>query len=478
MKILFAVAEAYPLVKTGGLADVAAGLPAALTALGHDVRIILPAYPEALDKAKAKGSAVPLGDPLGAGETRLLPCRMPDSGVPVLLVDCPALFDRPGSLYTDAKGHAWPDNHLRFALLSKAAAMVSCGGIVGGWRPDVLHANDWHTGLIPVYLKRWDGAHIPSVFTIHNLHYQGLFEHEVLPNIALDRDIFSIDGIEYYGKVSFMKAGLQFADRITTVSPTYAREIQDEEMGEGLQGLLRAKSHILRGILNGVDYGLWNSSDDKALAHNYSAARLGGKAECKRALQREIGLTEADDAPLFGVVGRFTRQKGMDLLLKALDGIFALGGQVAVLGSGEVKLEHAMTKAAAASHRRMAVRIGYDEDLAHRIIAGSDMVVVPSRFEPCGLTQLYALRYGALPVVRRTGGLADSVVDVSHGKDGTGFIFDEATAGDLLGAVKRGVDLYRRPKDRRAVRKTAMTQDFSWKKVANEYISLYNELLP
>ncbi|OHC73804.1 MAG: starch synthase [Rhodospirillales bacterium RIFCSPLOWO2_12_FULL_58_28] len=478
MRILFAVAEAYPLVKTGGLADVASGLPAALAALGNDVRIILPAYPEALAKADAKGASAPLGDPLGAGETGLLPCRMPDSGVPALLVDCPALFDRPGSLYQDAKGHVWPDNHLRFALLSKAAAMVASGGAVDGWRPDVLHANDWHTGLIPLYLKRWDGARTPSVFTIHNLHYQGLFERAVLQSIGLSSDLFSIDGVEYHGKVSFMKAGLQFSDRITTVSPAYAREIQGEEMGEGLQGLIRAKSHLLRGILNGVDYGLWDSSDDKALAGGYSAARLGGKAECKRALQREMGLNEAGDTPLLGVVGRFTRQKGMDLLLKALDGIFGLGAQVTVLGSGEAKLEHAMTKAANASQGRMAVKIGYDEELAHRIIAGSDMVVMPSRFEPCGLTQLYALRYGALPIVRRTGGLADSVIDISQGKEGTGFVFDGATAGELLGAVKRGVDLYRRPKDWRVVQKTAMTQDFSWKKVANEYLSLYNELLP
>ena len=477
MRILFAASEAYPLVKTGGLADVASGLPAALAALDADVRIILPAYPEALDKAADKGRAIPLGDPLGCGETSLLPARMPDSGVPVLLVDCPSLFTRTGGPYVDNKGRLWPDNHLRFALLSKVAALVCSGGIVGGWRPDILHANDWHTGLAPAYLKRWDGARTPSVFTIHNIHYQGLFEHRVLKKIGIDEEDFSIDGVEYYGKVSFMKAGLQFCDRITTVSPTYAREIQEPEMGEGLHGLLSARAGDLTGILNGVDYGLWNPAMDETLAATYSPGRLKGKAQCKRALQRRMGLEENDEAPLLGIVSRFTHQKGIDLVVKALDGIFGLGAQVAVLGSGETKFERALKKAVDSSSMRMAVRIGYDEELAHGIQAGADMLLLPSRFEPCGLTQLYALKYGTLPVVRRTGGLADSVTDVSEGKTGTGFVFDEATAPELLGAIERGVELYRRPKDWRRVQRNAMKQDFSWEKSAGEHMSLYNELL-
>lgn len=476
MNILFVTSEAYPLIKTGGLADVSSGLPAALAALGCDVRVILPAYPEALDMVEAKGKSLALGDLLETGESRLLSSRMPDSGVPVLLVDCPALFDRPGGPYVDAKGHIWPDNHLRFAMLSMAAARV-CKNGADGWRPDVLHANDWHTGLVPAYLKRMEGPKIPSVFTIHNLHYQGLFERKVLEGIGLTQEDFTIDGVEYFGKVSFMKAGIQFSERITTVSPTYAREIQDEKMGEGLHGLLSAKASVLSGILNGVDYALWNPDTDKAISTNYSASNLDRKVENKRDLQRDTGLGELDEAPLLGMVCRFTHQKGIDLLLNALAGIFDLGCQLVVLGEGEAKFERALRAAAAASPKRMAVTIGYDEALAHRIQAGVDMVLVPSRYEPCGLTQLYALKYGTLPVARRTGGLADSVLDVSESKAGTGFVFGDPTPGELLRAVRRGVTLYGRPKEWRKVQKTAMKQDFSWRKAADEYLSLYKELI-
>ncbi len=475
MRLLFAASEAYPLIKTGGLADVASGLPAALAALGCDVRIVLPAYPEALEGAEAKGEGLALGDPLGTGETRLIPARMPDSGVPVLLVDCPALFDRPGGPYADAEGNAWPDAHRRFALLSMAAALV-CENGANGWRPDVAHANDWHTGLMPLFLKRAKEA-IPSVFTIHNILYQGLFEPKVLKSVGLTREDFTIDGVEYFGKVSFMKAGIQFSDRITTVSPTYAREIQGPEMGEGLDGLLSARSSVLKGILNGVDHALWDPVEDGAIACNYSASSLEGKAENKRALQREMGLEERDGTPLLGMVCRFTHQKGIDLLLDALDGIFGLGCRIVVLGSGEATFERALRAAADASSRRMAVAIGYDEGLAHRIQAGADMLLVPSRFEPCGLTQLYALKYGTLPVVRRTGGLADSVFDVSEGKAGTGFLFDGPTPEELLDALGRGAELYARPENWREVQKTAMEQDFGWRKAAAGYMSLYKELV-
>ena len=458
------------------MGDVASGLPAALTGIGCDVRTILPAYPEALDKAEAKGKSMALGDPLGTGETRLVPACMPDSGVTVLLVDCPALFNRPEGPYVDAKGHVWPDNHLRFAALSMAAALV-CKDGADGWRPDVLHANDWHTGLVPAYLKRMKGPEIPSVFTIHNIHYQGLFERKVLEDVGLDEEDFSIDGVEYYGKVSFMKAGLQYADRITTVSPTYAREIQGPEMGEGLEGLLRARADVLSGILNGVDYGLWNPSADALLVARYSPGRLKGKRENKCDLQGRLGLEEAENAPLLGIISRFTHQKGIDLVVAALDGILGLGCQLAVLGSGEVRIERALEKAAKANPGRVAVAIGFDEALAHRIQAGADMLLVPSRCEPCGLTQLYALKYGTLPVVRHTGGFADSVVDISEDDAGTGFVFDGQTPEELLDAVTRAVDLYQRPKDWRRVQKNAMKQDFNWQKAAAEYISLYKELV-
>ena len=475
MRLLFAASEAYPLIKTGGLADVASGLPAALAALGCDVRLILPAYPQVLEGAEAKGQGLALGDPLGTGETRLIPARMPDSGIDAWLVDCPPLYDREGGPYVDAKGNVWPDNHQRFALLSMAAALVCMNG-ANGWHPDVVHANDWHTGLIPLFLKRGKEA-IPSVFTIHNIHYQGLFERKVLEGVGLTRVDFTIDGVEYFGKVSYIKAGLQFSSRITTVSPTYASELQGPEMGEGLDGLLSARAGVLKGILNGVDYALWNPAEDRAIARDYSASSLDVKVDNKRALQREMGLEERDEAPLLGMVSRFTHQKGIDLLLDALDGIFSLGCQVAVLGSGEAKFERELSAAADASPKRMAATIGYDEELAHRIQAGADMLLVPSRFEPCGLTQLYALKYGTLPVVRRTGGLADSVFDVSEGKAGTGFLFDGPTPEELLKAVRRGVELFGRPKDWHKVQKTAMKQDFSWQKSAAAYMLLYKELV-
>ncbi len=476
MKILYAASEAFPLVKTGGLADVASGLPAALAGIGCDVRIILPAYPQALDKVVAKGKSIALEQPPGFPETRLLPARMPDSGVPVLLVDCPALFDRPGGPYADARGQLWPDNHLRFALLSMVAAIVGKNG-ADGWRPDVVHANDWHTGLVPAYLKRLHGPETPSVFTIHSIHYQGLFEQGIIDQVGLDREDFHIDGFEYFGRISFLKAGLQFSERITTVSPTYAREIQHEATGEGFHGVLSARADVLSGILNGVDYTLWNPAADQDISCSYSASSLAGKTENKRALQCDMGLEQLDEAPLLGMVCRFTHQKGIDLLLDALDGVLALGCQIIVLGSGEARFELALREAADTFQKRMAVTIGYDETLAHRMMAGAYMLLVPSRFEPCGLTQLYALKYGTLPVVRRTGGLADSILDVSGGKAGTGFVFNAAAGGELLDAVKRGVEMYGRPKTWRRIQKVAMEQDFSWQKAAHAHLSLYKGLI-
>lgn len=476
MKILFAAAEAYPLIKTGGLGDIASGLPSALASLGASVCLLLPAYPEAKAKAKATGKSIALSNPLGAGEASLIEASMPDSGVNVLLVDCKTLYERPGTPYGDTDGHGWPDNHLRFALLSFAAAMISAGGAFG-FRPDILHVNDWHTGLAPLYLKKSKKARPPSVFAIHNLHYQGIFEPNLLRSIGLDSHDFTIGGVEYHGKISFMKAGIQYADRITTVSRTYAREILRPETGEGLHGLLGARVNVLRGILNGADYKLWNPDQDEAIAAKYSATRLGGKAKCKLALQRQMGLAERSDAPLLGLISRFADQKGIGILLGALDGLFALGCQLVVLGSGEPWFEAALRSAAKDFPKQAAAVIGYDEELAHRIQAGADMLLVPSLFEPCGLTQLYALKYGTLPVVRRTGGLADTVVDFQEGAAGTGIVFGEAASAGLLFAVKRGIELYRRPSDWRRVQKNAMKQDFGWQTAANEYMSLYNEML-
>lgn len=476
MNVLFVASEAYPLIKTGGLADVAGALPAALADLGEDVRLMLPAYPEALDKAKHKGKAVPLGDPLGVGETKLIPARMPDSGLRVWLVDCPALFARDGNPYVGADGHDWPDNHLRFALLARAAALVCVGGAMIGWQPDLVHANDWQTGLVPAYLDQWGGPTTPSVFTIHNMHYQGVFGADAVGPVGLKHDQFALHGVEYHGKLSFLKAGLIYSDRLTTVSPTYAREVRETDLGHGFQGLMGLRSDDTVGILNGVDYTAWNPAKDPRIAAPFDAGNLDGKAANKVALQREQGLDEDPGAPLLAVVSRMAEQKGIDLVLESVDAIVQSGSQLMLVGSGDPALEGWAREAAEKHPGRVAAFVGYDEDLSHRVQAGADIFLVPSRFEPCGLTQLYALRYGTLPLVRRTGGLADSVPDVGETEDGVGFVFDEATGEAFLGALWRALELYNRPKKWRDVQKRAMNLDYSWQRSAEGYRALYDEI--
>jgi len=476
MKILFVSSEAYPLVKTGGLADVAGALPKALSGLGEDVRLLLPAYPEAREKMQVKGRAVRLGDPLGTGETRLLPGLMPDSGVKVWLLDCPEMFDRTGGPYIGPDGQDWPDNHLRFALLARAAAMIGIGGAMMGWQPDVIHANDWQTGLVPVYLEQWGDPVPPCVVTIHNIHYQGIFGAEVMARIGLDHQHFSLDGLEFHGNVSFLKAGLVFANRLTTVSPTYAREIQAPSHGQGLDGVIRARALDLRGVLNGVDYEIWNPENDPAIPARYSAARLGGKVRAKKALQQRFGLPANADAPLLGFVGRLAEQKGVDLLLDALPTALEAGYQLVIVGTGDPLLEARCRAAVAAHPDQVAAELTYDEELAHLVQAGSDLFAVPSRFEPCGLTQLYALRYGTLPVVRRTGGLADTVRDAGDPDGGTGFVFDNVSAGDLAGALLRARDLFTAPKLWREIQKRGMSMDYSWGRAAQSYRELYQEI--
>ncbi len=476
MRILYLTSEAYPLVKTGGLADVAGALPRALREAGEDVRMVLPAYPSVLDRAEGKGVRVSVGDPLGIGETGLIPARLPGSDQFLWLVDNP-IYDRAGGPYVDSQGEGWRDNHIRFALLSRVAAMITVAGGFLGWKPDIVHANDWQTGLVPAYLARWDGVVTPTVFTIHNLHYQGNFDPWVLSSVALPPEMFSLSGVEFFGRVSFMKAGLQYSRKITTVSPTYAREIQTPELGMGFNGLLASRSADLHGILNGVDYDIWNSAADPHIPARYSASRMAGKAECKTALQRELNLTEDPNAPLIGMVTRMTGEKGLDLVLDALQPILETGAQLAILGAGDSYLERSFAVAAAGKPGRVGTRIGFDEPLAHRIQAGSDMLLVPSRSEPCGLTQLYALRYGTLPIVRHTGGLADTVIDIGDMDLGTGLVFGAPDPNDLIDAIRRGVELFARKTDWRKVQKRAMSEDFSWLRAARGYAALYRDML-
>jgi starch synthase len=484
MRVLYVTAELYPWVKSGGLGDVAAALPPALAAEGADVRLLLPGYPGFLDAFSGIADAVRLHTPFAAERIRVAIAGLPGSGRLAYLVDQPALYDRPGGAYADPGGRDWPDNLRRFALFGWIAAALARGAD-RDWRPDIVHGHDWHAGLAPAYLAAEPPADraVHTVFTIHNLAYHGLFPAALFPALGLPAGFFSIDGVEFYGDLSFIKAGLFYSDRLTTVSPTYAREIQTPAFGWGLEGLLRHRSGALIGILNGVDPQLWNPEHDPALPRAYGVGdAAAGKAAAKAALQARLGLAVGGEAPLFGVVSRLTPQKGLDLLLAALPGLVEGGAGLALLGAGDADLETGFAAAAAAYPGRVAVRIGYDVELAHLIVGASDIVLVPSRYEPCGLTQLYALRYGALPLVRRVGGLADTVVDATAVSlaDGsaTGFAFDAASPQALRAAIERSRNLFaERALWRRMVRQ-AMTRDFSWAAAARQYLALYRALQP
>jgi len=396
------------------------------------------------------------------------------------VIDAPYLYARPGNPYVGADGKPWRDNHRRFGLLGWVGAHLAAGEIDREWRPALLHAHDWHAGLAPAYMAAHPGPSAASLFTVHNLAFQGLFPFEVSGELGLPPTQLGYDGMEFHGELSFLKAGLVFADRITTVSPTYAEEIRGAEHGCGLDGLLRVRASRLSGILNGVDTQVWNPATDAEIACRYDAADLAGKQRCKQALQAELGLA-VGEAPLFVVVSRLSHQKGIDLALEALPELVRAGAQFALLGSGDPALEAALRTAADADPAQVAVRLGHDESLSHRMIAGGDAILVPSRFEPCGLTQMYGLRYGTAPLVRRCGGLADTVVDASEANRAadraTGFVFERATGADLTAALRRALDRYRdRPAWLRLMR-TAMAQDVSWRRAAAEYLALYRAIV-
>ncbi|MBI4183724.1 MAG: glycogen synthase GlgA [Proteobacteria bacterium] len=476
MRVLFVVSEAYPLVKTGGLGDVGGALPAALAGLGAEVRLLLPGYPEARARLAGAADEGSLGDLLGLGEARLLGGEMPGSGLRVWLVHFPPLYERPGGPYLDPAGREWADNHLRFALLARAGAHLAAAGGGFGFAPDVVHANDWQSGLLPAYLKLGGRTRPGSVFTVHNMQFPGLFAAEVLGAIGLPPESFAIDGVEFYGRISFLKAGLAYADRLTTVSPTYAEEIQRPAGGGGLAGLVAKRAGVLTGLVNGVDYRIWDPAKDRLIARRYGPRRLALKAENKRALQREMGLAPEPATPLVGLVSRLTEQKGVDLMLAALPRLLGLGCQLATLGSGEARFETELAAAAAAHPGRVAVHTAYDEALAHRIQAGADICLVPSRFEPCGLVQMYALRYGTVPVVHRTGGLADTVVEVGENGKGTGFLFETPTVEALVGAVARALACYRQARRWPSIQRRGMRQDFGWGRTAHKYMEIYRQL--
>ncbi len=482
MRVLFASSEVFPLVKTGGLADVSGALPAALAESGVDVRILLPGYPDAIKAAGAKKVAGHLGDPFHLGaEAQLLSGKLPDSGVPVWLVDCPALFERVGGPYQDPQGRDWPDNALRFALLSWTAAHLCTEASPVKWRPQVLHANDWQTGLAAAYLQAWNPAQRPAtVFTIHNIAYQGQFPPDMVARLGFPPEMYSMEGFEYYDTLSFLKSGLFYSDRVTTVSPRYAKEIQMPAFGCGMDGLLAHRAADLTGILNGADYQVWDPASDGHLAHPYAPGDAAGKARNKAALQAELGLAQDPDAPLMVIVSRLNDHKGMDLVLAALPNILRLGAQVAVVGTGDRPLEDGFRAAAAAHPTQVAARIGYSEPLAHRMMAGGDMLLMPSRFEPCGLTQFYAFRYGTVPVAHATGGLADTLVDTGYdtlmtGK-ANGFVFEHSNVGAFQWAVERAAGLYAKRDQWAKIVRACVAQDFSWGRSAALYRDLYKSL--
>ncbi|WP_233634222.1 glycogen synthase GlgA [Burkholderia cepacia] len=482
-RILFVSAEAFPLAKTGGLADVCAALPKALARLGCDVRLLVPGYADALGQLCDPRVVAELRDLLPGTDVRLIAGTLPGTALPVLLVDCPVLYCRPGALYVDAEGHDWADNARRFAVLCHVAAKVALGRGGDGWRPDVVHAHDWHAGLVPLLLRRSGPSAPPSVFTIHNAAFQGNFPLSEADSLGLPADVLGVDGIEFYGQLSFLKAGVRFADKLTTVSPGYAREIQESEYGCGLEALFTARADDLTGIMNGIDTELWNPAADPLLPCVYSIDDTSGKAACKSALQHEMGLRLDAQAPLVASVCRLTHQKMSDVLLHALPQMLDRHPrlQVAIHGRGDRELEAGfLALAAGRDDGRLAVHIGYDEGHAHRLQAGADILLQGARFEPCGLTQLYAMRYGTIPIVTRIGGLADSVVDhdgAFREEGATGFTFDHPTCDALLGALHRCLDLYAAdPAAWSTLCRFVMSRDSGWSRSAMTYLNLYGKL--
>jgi starch synthase len=476
-KILFVTSEAHPLIKTGGLGDVSGALPVALKQLKQDVRLILPAYRDAM-RRYGPYTIASLVFPPETHPIRLLEGRLPDSNVMVWLVDIPSLFDRTGNPYLGPDGHDWPDNALRFGMFARAVTAIALNQAGLDWSPDIVHCNDWQTGLIPPLLSLQE-PRPTTVFTIHNLAYQGLFPADQFQELGLPPQLWGMDGLEFYDQLSFIKGGLLYADMINTVSPTYAKEICTPEFGCSLDGLLRNRADRLKGILNGADYGEWDPRHDTHLTHHYGPDTLQGKAANKTELQNKLGLQRASHVPLVGFVGRLASQKGIDLILAVLGNLLHQEVQFVILGTGDKDFEKALTELAALYPHRCHVKIGFSEQLAHHIEAAADLFLMPSRYEPCGLNQIYSMRYGTLPIVRRTGGLADTVVDVSAGLDSaTGFVFDEAAAAELSRTIQRALALYRdHPQDWRKLMHNAMSRDYSWRQSALAYLDLYQQAL-
>jgi starch synthase len=476
LQVLSVASECHPLIKTGGLADVVGALPAAMAAEAVAMRPLIPGYPAVLGALQKAEPVLEIGDLFG-GPARVLDAN--SGGLSLFAIDAPHLYARPGNPYTDPSGRDWPDNPERFAALALVAARLGQGALAG-YRPDIVHAHDWQAGLAPAYLHYAGGPRPGTVMTIHNLAFQGQVPASLLGRLGLPPEAYATDGVEYYQSIGYLKAGLWAADRITTVSPTYAREICTETGGMGISGLLSARAGDVHGILNGIDTSVWDPIEDKLISATYSHRKIERRTANKTALRLELGLSKGDSL-LFGVVSRLTWQKGMDLLLQALPVLLGTGAQLAVLGEGDLELSDALQHAAKAAPGQVAVQLGYDERLAHLMQAGCDALLVPSRFEPCGLTQLCALRYGAVPVVSRVGGLADSVIDANEAALGagvaTGVQFTPVSAEMLGFALRRCASLWEDQASWARIQRNGMEAEVGWGQSARRYAALYRGIV-
>lgn len=474
-KILFATSEIFPLIKTGGLADVSSGLPLALHKKGVDIKVILPAYLDVKRQFKRIRTVAEFDAPLPG---KLLAVRIPQTTMDIWLVDIPQYFDRVGNPYSTRDGYDWPDNAERFVSFCKVIAALATGEIDAKWQPDIIHCNDWQTGLVPALLNK-QHVDIATLFTIHNLAYQGNFSHATFNGLKLDPSLWSSDAMEFHGHFSMIKGGLVYADKINTVSPNYADEIKTSHFGHGMEGLLQHRTSDLYGIVNGIDDAYWNPATDTLIEQNYSHETIDDKYKNKTALQKTFALPQRD-VPLIGTVGRIAHQKGYDLIIAALPELMQQDIQIVILGSGDKTLEGMLSDAMQQYPEKLSVKIGYNENLAHLLEAGSDMFLMPSRFEPCGLNQIYSQLYGTVPIVSHTGGLADTVKDANptNLEQGiaTGFHFYETSSVALSNAVLRALMMYRDTAQWQKLMRTGMMQDFSWAMAADNYLSLYQNL--
>ena len=475
IEVLSVASEVYPLIKTGGLADVAGALPGALSSHGVTMRTLVPGYPSVMAKLSG-GRVVKELDDLFGVPAKLIAARI--EGLDVIVIEAPALYDRPGNPYVSPDGWDWPDNWKRFAALGWVAAELAMG-MVPGYHPQVLHCHDWQAGLAPAYIKFGPASTVKTVMTIHNMAFKGFFNADIFGQLRLPPSAFGVGGVEYYGGVSFLKAGMECADYVTTVSPNYADEIRTPQFGMGLEGLLNGRADTVSGVLNGIDTQAWDPMTDKALVQNFSANTINLRQANKQALVEKFGL-DGTDGPLFCVVSRLTDQKGMDLLLQVIAGLVDLGGRLAVLGSGEAYLEDGFRHQAMLHPGKVSMASGYNEELSHLMQGGCDAILIPSRFEPCGLTQLYGLRYGCVPVVSRIGGLADTVIDANPAalaaEVATGIVFDPNSAQALYEAIRKAVRLYNDDKAWKKIQRRGMKSDVSWETSAARYADLYAKI--